>query len=97
MYDLNEVTTSPGALVCLHMIHGTPVLVAMAILAAQLMYLVPASLNATSRCWYSFSICYDHVTKNHHQHSECHYSLAHCQILRNRKKGINLKDEPVPE
>lgn len=51
-----KVTTSPGALVCLHMIHGMPMLVPMAICAAQLMYLVPSSLNAASKCWYSFSI-----------------------------------------
>jgi hypothetical protein len=54
---MGGVTTSPGALICLHMIHGTPVSVLTAILAAHSMYLVPSSLNATSKCWYSFSIC----------------------------------------
>jgi hypothetical protein len=42
------------------MIHGTPVPVLMAILAAQSMYLVPFSLNAASMCWYSFSILFKH-------------------------------------
>lgn len=45
-----------GALLSLHMIHGTPVLRPTAIVAAQSMYASPAAPSAVLSLPYSFSI-----------------------------------------